>query len=202
MSHQNDWTDSLDNLQCPTVYSDGQITTADGKHLDLDITSHATQELADQRQAGFAVLHFASKPLLALDDADIPLTPRPSLRQRLQESSILHHAPDNHPFDLQSQGQGASGICHPVSTLASRGYIVQLPSSGQLSDQQIPTRDEMEVSANCPHLATHTHIHTHTFWPLAAENGMERRILSHIAHFLATARSWIGVYNKGSVSVI
>lgn len=100
--------------------------------------------------------------------------------ERLQESSILHAAPDNHQFDLQSrrQARGApSSICHPVSTLASRGDIVQLPSSGQLSDQQIPSapRDEMEVSAkSCPHLATHTPTHTHTHthtrtrWPLAA----------------------------------
>lgn len=105
-----------------------------------------------------------------------------SCDERLQESSILHAAPDNHQFDLQSrrQARGApSSICHPVSTLASRGDIVQLPSSGQLSDQQIPSapRDEMEVSAkSCPHLATHTpthtrthtHTHTRTRWPLAA----------------------------------
>lgn len=52
----------------------------------------------------------------------------------------------------------------------------------------------MEVSARCPHLATR--------WPLAAGDEMERRILPHIAHLLATAHSWVGVYNKGAVSVI
>lgn len=54
----------------------------------------------------------------------------------------------------------------------------------------------------CPHLATHTHTHISTCWPLIAGNRMERRILSHIARFLATARGWIGVYNKGALSVL
>ena len=38
-------------------------------------------------------------------------------------------------------------------------------------------------------------------WP-AAGNRTERRIPSHIARFLATARGWVGVYNKGALSVI
>lgn len=57
----------------------------------------------------------------------------------------------------------------------------------------------------CPHLATHIHTNTHTphaHWPLAAGNRMERRIPSHIARFLATARARAGVYNKGALSVI
>ena len=53
-----------------------------------------------------------------------------------------------------------------------------------------------------PHPHIHIHIHIHTCWPLAAGNRMERRIPSHIARFLATARGWVGVYNKGAVSVI
>lgn len=93
--------------------------------------------------------------------------------ERLQESSILHAAPDNHQFDLQCRRQGGppSSICHPVSTLASRGDIVQLPSSGQLSDQQIPSapRDEMEVSAKCVHILPPTPTPTPASrWPLAA----------------------------------
>lgn len=116
----------------------------------------------------------------------------------LKARGPLEHLPSSHPAR------------QPVSTLASRGDIVQLPSSGQLSDQQIPgaPRDEMEVSARRAHILPHPHPHPHPHprppghWPHAAGNRMERRIPSHIARFLATARGPAGVYSKGALSVI
>lgn len=60
---------------------------------------------------------------------------------RNQASCTLHLTITNSICSLNARGPPlqASAI-HPVSNLASRGDIVQLPSSGQLSDQQIATR--------------------------------------------------------------
>lgn len=78
---------------------------------------------------------------------------------RNQASCTLHLTITNSICSLNARGLALppfpKGICHPVSNLASRGDIVQLPSSGQLSDQQIPTR-EMEVSAECVHISPPT----------------------------------------------
>lgn len=63
----------------------------------------------------------------------------------------------------------------------------------------------MEVSAKCVHILPPTPTPTLAsagHWLLAAGIRMERRIPSHIARFLATARARAGVYNKGALSVI